>query len=220
MRRRRSKVSAFTLVELIVLIGIIVLLLCFAIPGGIRARQEAKRIRCVSYLKQIGLSFRMWSSDQTANYPMVVSVTNGGTLEVSNEVWRTMQVMSNELGTPFILACLSDTRKPATNFATLANSNISYFIGLDAPESMPESPLVGDRFLSVGRAPDNKVLTIGTNDAVSWGGKNHQGGGNIALADGSVRQFTSEQIYGQFTNAMRLNREGNGKATLRLAMPE
>ena len=141
-------------------------------------------------------------------------------MEVSNEVWRSMLVMSNELGTPFILACLSDSRQPATNFATLANSNISYFIGLDAVEAMPELPLAGDRFLSIGRAPASKILTIQTNDVAAWTGKNHQGYGNVALADGSVQQQTSARIHSTVTNALRINWEANTNATLRLAMPE
>jgi competence protein ComGC len=220
MRQCQPKLGAFTLIELIVLIGIIVLLAGVLIPGGIRWRQKKQRIQCVSHLKQIGLSFRLWPSAQNADLPMVVSTNRGGTLEVENEVWRSMLVMSNELGTPLILACPSDSREPAANFAALSNSNISYFIGLDAPDSMPEAPLVGDRFLSVGREPTNKVLTIGTNDVAVWGGRNHQGGGNMAVADGSVRQYTSEQMYSQFTNAMRLNWQANGNAMLRLAMPE
>lgn len=151
---------------------------------------------------------------------MVVSETEGGTMEVSNEVWRTMLVMSNELGSPIILACPSDSREAATNFATLSNSNISYFIGLDGDDSTPEMPLLGDRFLSTGRAPVNKVLTIKSNDVPAWSGRGHLGGGNMALADGSVQQYTTGHMRSCITNAIRINWQASSNATLRLAMPE
>lgn len=219
-RHCESKFGAFTAIELIVIIAIMVLLACVLIPGGIRARQKAKSIRCVSYLKQIGLSFRLWAGDNGGRYPMSVSVTNGGTLEVANDVWRSMEVMSNELATPFILACLSDSRSPATNFAMLSNSNISYFIGLDSDESRPEMLLAGDRYLSVGRAPVNRIVAIKKGDVAIWGAANHLGGGNVAFADGSVQQYTSGQVHRSVTNAVRINWETNTNATLRLAMPD
>lgn len=218
--RRKPAPGAFTLIELIVVLGIILLLAFVLIPGAVKARQKAQRIRCVSYLKQIGLSFRLWSSDSSDAYPMACSTNDQGTLEVADEVWRTFQVLSNELSTPFIFACLSDSREAAADFQSLANSNISYFIGLDAAEAMPDLLLAGDRHLTTGRPTLNKILTIQTNDTAAWSGTLHQGGGNVALADGSVQQWTSAKLYQALTNALQTHWQERTNATLRLAMPE
>jgi prepilin-type processing-associated H-X9-DG protein len=212
--------AAFTVIELVVIVGILVLLAFVVIPGAVQARQKAQRIRCVSYLKQIGLSFRIWSPDSSDKFVMARSTNDLGTLEVANDAWRTFREMSNELATPLILACLSDSRTPATDFATLKNANISYFIGLDADETMPELLLAGDSHLSTGRPTSNKVLTVQSNDVATWAGNRHQGGGNVALADGSVQQLSSAKLQEAVTNALRLNWETRTNATLHFAMPE
>lgn len=221
MKRPRShRRACFTLIELLVVIAVVVLLVLVVFPNMARARNKAKQIQCVSRHKQIAISFRIWGGDNGDKYPMFVSVTNGGTLEVSNDVWRTVLVMSNEIGTPLIPACPSDDRQPATNWNSLANSNISYFICLDADEAMPNLPLMGDRFLDTGRPTVNKVLTITTNDTPDWASRNHRGGGNIALSDGSAQQYTAARMREWIKVALVENREARTNATLRLAKPE
>ena len=60
------------------------------------------------------------------------------------------RVMSNELDVPEILICPQDTKHvSATNFAALENSNISYFVSLDATDTQPQTLLSGDDNLIV-----------------------------------------------------------------------
>jgi prepilin-type processing-associated H-X9-DG protein len=219
-RNHRSTLGAFTLIELIVIVGIIALLALVLIPGVVNARHKAERIHCISRLKQIGLSFRLWSGDNSGVYPMARSTNQQGTLEMADEVWRTFQVLSNELSTPFILACPSDSRDPAADFPSLANSNISYFISLDADEAMPELLLAGDRHLSVGRRASNRILTLQTNDAATWAHITHQGQGNVAFADGSVQQLSANSLHRTVSKALQIHWRERTNATLRLAMPE
>ena len=212
--------SAFSRIELLVIVAVVVLLGGVLFPKFIQAKRKAKQISCVSNLKIIGLAFRIWGGDHGERFPMALSVTNGGALEVSNQVWRSFQILSNELTVPLLLACPTDVRRPATNFSSLANSNISYFIGLDADESMPELLLAGDFYLSTGRPTVNKVLTIQTNDMATWSTMNHEGRGDVALADGSVQQFSADKLRVAVKSALKVNWETNANATLRLAMPE
>lgn len=139
--RSKTNRPAFTVIELIVLAGVILLLALVLIPGLMHARQKAQRIHCVSNLKQIGMSFRIWSPDSDDKYPMARSTNNQGTLEFANDVWRTFLVLSNELKTPKLLLCPADTRTAVTSWASLANTNISYFVCLEADETLPDMPL-------------------------------------------------------------------------------
>src|SRR5882724_8113127 len=105
---RNDSAKAFTLIELLIVVAIIAVLAAIILPS--MARQgcvPGQRINCVNNLKQIGLAFRTWALDNNDKYPMQVSVTNGGAMEIvsTGTVFTVFQVMSNELSTPKILFC-------------------------------------------------------------------------------------------------------------------
>ena len=131
-------------------------------------------------------------------------------LITTGNVAACFRVMSNELDVPAILICPQDTKHvSATNFDALENSNISYFVGLDATDTQPQTLLSGDDNLIVnGTSVQPGILLLHTNDSVTWTKDRHQGSGNILLADGSVQQTTSADL----TSIARL-------ATNRLAIP-
>jgi Tfp pilus assembly protein PilE len=59
---RRGKQSAgFTLVEIMIIVGIIGMLLAIAVPSWIKTRERARRDICIENLQQLETAKTLWS---------------------------------------------------------------------------------------------------------------------------------------------------------------
>jgi prepilin-type processing-associated H-X9-DG protein len=218
--------AAFSKLDLLVMVLAVVGIGLVVLPQFARPRAKSGKINCVYNLMQVGLAFRIWSSDSGDKFPTQVSGTNGGAFESAEQgsAYGIFLTMSNELGTPKILHCRAESspyRQMATAFTgpatpgvvPLNDSNtISYFVGIDAHDTAPQSILSGDDHFNIGKAtPGRGLLLLATNAPIEWRDERHGKQGYIVFGDGSVQGFA--------TPSFRAALIQTGLATNRLAMP-
>lgn len=80
-----SAIGAFTLVELLVVIGIIALLISILLPALNSARESANVVKCASNMRQIGLAFAQYAADWKGSYPPGITPLDDSVTGLRNE---------------------------------------------------------------------------------------------------------------------------------------
>ena len=151
---------------------------------------------CAQNLKQVGMAINVFAVDHNDQFPMQISVTNGGSMEFvgTGSPALHFQTVSNYLSDNWgLLLCpADDSKQRASNHAVISDRNISYFLGMDATYGSPSIILDGDRNLGTPVRPVKPGLfSLTTNATVSWTREMHGKGatvmgGNVLFADGHV----------------------------------
>ena len=221
MKQKMSRgVSAFTRIELAVVIVVVLVLASMLLPHFSKATAKAPRNECLNRLKEIGTAYRLWAGDNGDLVPSQQALINHGWRELLTNAnlgaicWTNYAIMENELGqSPKLVVCPADERLPAPAFTNIFdNTHLSYFVGVSANDMYPQSIAGGDRNLGPGSVPDRDYgyspkngkgndVAVPIAGPVSWSLKMHSAGnaagaGNILLGDGSGQQ-TSTASFNQ-----------------------
>jgi type II secretory pathway pseudopilin PulG len=109
-----KKGNAFTLVELLVVIGIIALLIGVLLPSLIKARKAAQTVACASNLRQMGTAVLLYVNDNKQHLPIVIEPLwlPGGTLDFTADPFDFQtyplsfaSFLNNVIKEPDILTC-------------------------------------------------------------------------------------------------------------------
>ena len=195
--------KAITLIEILLVLAIVALVLSLLVPSVSRPKTRmTPNIRCYSNLKYTALSFRLFAVDNKDLYPMQLSTNVGGSMEYvgTGKTFEHFRSPSNELNVPKVLLCpRDDSRIEAADFRASfqSNSNISYFLNLDARDTggaPSQQMLSGDRWLTLDDSPITGVHSVTTNSNLGWHKPRHEKKGFVAFVDGSVQALTSEEL--------------------------
>ena len=205
--------SGFTLVELLVVIGIIAILAGMLMPAMSRAKQKANRIACLNNIRQVGLSATLYAGDHDGEYPRRLHLTNAWMFALKPYYGNTSLTnnATSKEGNSRILKCPSDrwlewrsylingfndyweaTLSPV-DFQTVMNWKYKHGMKESNVKLPSETVLFGEKrigsyhvHMDFGQGKGNHNMELNQNMHRSGGGRT-SGGSNYAFVDGSTR---------------------------------
>ena len=179
----------FTLVELLVVIGIIAVLAAMLMPALGKAREKAKQADCLNNEKNLSLAITMYSNDNRSHFPFTTQGAvgcgvYGGWIRYENFPCPTEGLFDIESGTLFsYVGTVKVYRCPSEK----THNNNSYSINsklnaqpVDAPKDAASCPLILEEGTR-GTTDDGYFLV--DNNVLA---KRHGKGSVIAFCDGHV----------------------------------
>lgn len=193
-------------------------MLSLVLPVLASDRSRVDRVHCANNLRQLWVALQLWGGDHGEQLLWNASMADGGTRlhPLSANAWIHYAYLSNELASPKILLCPSDTGTPAREFSgdpssgylhpNFRNRATSYFLNahpngvvLGTPFLYGNDILLGDRNIPVDGSTACSVFAQAfyipihpVRPTFAWKeGLHGVNAGNLLLFDGQV-QFTDD----------------------------
>lgn len=212
LRIHSARRSAFTRTELLIILATLLLLALVVLPALANNRPRSQRVICANNLRQIGVAQQLWGNDHNDLLPVMVPVNQGGTRAhaLAANTWLHFAWLSNELATPKIVFCPSDSGNPAQDFTgsptggylhpNFANRATSYFTSYSGFLGDPQWTIInGDRNVTIQGSSSCSLLNAASridfgSSAVQWTTNLHTLSGNVQLRDGRVMMTSSAEL--------------------------
>ena len=137
----KGRRTAFTLVELLVVVAIIAILAAILFPVFTRARQKANQTTCTSNLKQLGAAVAQYTQDNDEDEP--ISEYMNGTCAETAQASLMPYLKSTQL-----LVCPGST----------ASFNLAYIMGILSINACPDVPTVDNYALNNSVIPNSFIV--------------------------------------------------------------
>lgn len=215
----------FTLIELLVVMAILGILAAMLLPAIVQAREAARKISCLSRVKQLTLALMMYTADNSDRFPLSAYRPKTGTGQPlpDSPIWPALIAPYVQNHDVFVCPC-ADESWYAETWAERGRCSLG--INHDLEDPIYNIPYRASVFTDICRtilladsappsedlAPDQargfQVVADRRPNTQAGIGSRHFRGTNVGFVDGHAAWFISESIWQLHNPAKLLWRPG------------